>query len=348
MDDHTTLGSRKNRILEAVVRDYVETADPIGSEWLVARHDFGCKSATLRNEMAEMSEMGYLVQPHTSAGRIPSDRGYRYYVDRLMTPASFEGRRAARQQVVPNGCSTTVEDILQHTCRILSGMTHYLSVATPPAPEATSLHRVYLTPASPRHALLVMLFSTGQVEHRLVELGDGVGPGALERVANYLNAALRGAELEPLARRALGDTPAELRSERLAIEKVYAAVTELARALSEDRIFLEGTTHMLREREFHDVARLEQLLAALERRSVLFDVLSRALRGEDVTVVIGAEGPELMRDCSVVTSQYRIGDRVGGFIGVVGPTRMRYDRAVGAVRLMARNLSTVLSQNSLR
>ena len=128
--ERVVLGLRKNLILQAIVEDYVETADPIGSEWLATHHDFGCKPATLRNEMAEMSDLGYLRQPHTSSGRIPSDRGYRYYVDRLM--AEPEAETSARV-LSRASASTPVEEIVQHTCRILSEMTSYPSVATPPA-----------------------------------------------------------------------------------------------------------------------------------------------------------------------------------------------------------------------
>ncbi len=346
MDLNSMLDNRKGRILQAVVQDYVATADPIGSEWLVSHYDFGCKSATLRNEMAEMSELGYLVQPHTSEGRIPSDLGYRYYVDRLMTPSLFQERkeRGGFSSLAP---PSNVEDILQQTCRLLASMTQYLSVATPPAAETTALHRVYVTPASPRHVLVVLLFSTGHVENRIVDVERNVKAEGLERIANYLNQALSGMELEPLGRLSPGDPPAELRADRSIVEKITGAIAEAARSLGEDRLFMEGTSHILRQREFHDVARLEQVLTALEERSVLYEVLSRTMRGEDVTVIIGAEGPEPMRNCSLVTSQYRIGDRFGGLIGVVGPTRMHYDRAVGAVRLMAQSLSTVLTQQSL-
>ena len=341
-----SLGSRKGRILQAIVEDYVETADPIGSEWLVSHYDFGCKSATLRNEMAEMSDLGYLRQPHTSAGRIPSDRGYRYFVDRLMPPpAASSGRRALQSS---QSSSSTMEDIVQQTCRILAGMTQYPSMATPPTGKAARLHRLFLSAASPTHALLVILLSTGDVEHRLVDLGVKTLPGTLEKTANYLNEYLAGIELSDLGAKTLGLLPTAITTHRDIVERVFTAVTNAARALAEERVILEGTSQLLRQPEFKDVARLEQLLSVLEQRSMLYQVLSLALSGEDVTVIIGEEAPfEAMKECSVVTSAYRIGDRVGGFIGIVGPTRMHYERTVGAVGLMARSLSDLLTKQSL-
>jgi heat-inducible transcriptional repressor len=343
-----TLDGRKGKILHAIVEDYVESADPIGSEWLVTHHDFGCKSATLRNEMSEMSDLGYLRQPHTSAGRIPSDRGYRYYVDRLMPAPTYDD--------IPDPVSITsiskraseVDEIVQHTCRILSGMAQYPSVATPPSLGDTLLHKIYLTLATERQALLVILLSAGHVEHRLVGTENELSLRSLERVANYLNSQLAGCSLDDIGKFKLPAVPVELYQDSALATAVTAALVDAAKDLAENRVFLEGTSHILRQREFQDVSRLEQLLSSLEQHHILCQVLGRALLGQQVTIIIGAESPvEAMQDCSVVTSHYRIGDRVGGFIGVVGPTRMKYDRAVGAVGLMARNLSMLLTRHSL-
>src|SRR2546421_11655686 len=165
------LDARKVKILEAIVHDYVNTTKPVGSERLIEVYQLGCKSATVRNEMAEMAEMGYLVQPHTSAGRIPTDRGYRYYVDELMDPPrAIKADEAATAKKRTRQAQTEIEEILQQTCRILSEITSYTSLATDPTSSSTSLRRVYLSPASPPHILAVLLLSTGHVEHRLVEL----------------------------------------------------------------------------------------------------------------------------------------------------------------------------------
>lgn len=338
------LDDRKGRILQAIVNDYVETADPVGSEWLAARHGFGCKSATLRNEMAEMAERGYLAQPHTSAGRIPTDRGYRYYVDRLMTVAPL---RDSLQPPALDRAANPIEEIVQASCRLLSDMTQYPSAATPPAMSSTRLHRIYLAHASRTHTLLVMLLSTGEVEHRLIEIGFAPSTASLERVTNYMNEQHAGRELSDLASTVISEMPTEIATDHSLLVLVRRALEQAARSLTESRVFLEGTTHILRQREFQDVQRLEQLLSVLEERRLLCLVLSQAILAEQVTVIIGAEGPVgAIHDCSVVATQYRIGDRTGGFIGVVGPTRMRYDHAVGAVQMMSRSLSAMLTRAS--
>src|SRR2546421_3580997 len=190
-----TLDGRKGRILHAIVNDYVETAEPIGSEWLVTRYDFGCKSATLRNEMAEMSDLGYLRQPHTSAGRIPSNLGYRYFVDRLMPQPVLNRRSESGIRSLRSSTGSAIEDLVQQTCRLLAVMTQYPSVATQPSARAARLHRLFLSTASKTQVLLVMLLSTGDVEHRVLDPGVWADARSLEHISNFLNQALSGSEL---------------------------------------------------------------------------------------------------------------------------------------------------------
>lgn len=340
------LDARKSLILQAIVEDHIETAEPIGSEWLAAHHDFGCRSATLRNEMAEMSEWGYLLQPHTSAGRIPTDLGYRYYVDWLMTPPpmpELEDQPAIFAEPIT---ARDLEEIVLQTCRLLSNITQYPSVATAPPVRSPLLRRIYINVVSPRQCVVVVLLSTGHVEYRIIE-AETAGP-ALQRVANYLNEALAGRYLDALEQEELAETPTELIEEQELLSAVYACVLEVVKDLLQDRVFLEGTGHILRQREFQDVFRLEQLLGVLERQSVLVNVFRHALRGRGVGVVIGRESLVAeMQDCSVVTSPYSIRERSVGFIGVLGPKRMHYDRAVSAVGSMAQSLSSVLASANL-
>ena len=202
--------------------------------------------------------------------------------------------------------------------------------------------------ASSRHVLLVTLFTSGHVEHQLLEVSSAPSSATLERVTNYLNQVVGAKDLDQILSLVQPAVPAELSDDRSLVRQVFHAICGTARRLMENRVFLEGTTHILRQREFQDVLRLEQLLSVLEQHSVLFQVFSRAILGEDVTVIIGDEAPfEAMSECSIVTSPYRVGGRTGGFIGVVGPTRMRYNEAINAVGLMSRSLTSLLSRASL-
>lgn len=341
---------RKVRILQAIVNDYVLTTRPVGSERLIEVYNIGCKSATVRNEMAEMAEMGYLAQPHTSAGRIPTDRGYRYYVDELMDKSSaLSPEEMTQARMVATQTRYEVEEILQQTCRILSHMTSCASLATDPLTGATSVRHIYLTEAVPRRVLMVLLLSTGHVEHRLIDLEESLPPAGISMLADHLNLVAAQQDLEEVARAVRQrDTPPNLMSYAPTLNRLLAVLAQAVNTLTEQRVYLEGASQLMRQPEFQDVQRLEALLNALEQHSVLHQALSRALQNSDSAILIGTEnGWEPMQECSVITRSYRIGSRTAGYLGVVGPTRMRYDRAVAAVTVMAQNLSSVLTNLSL-
>lgn len=338
-----SLGERKQKILGAVVRDYVETVRPVGSEELALRHAWGVKSATIRNELAELSELGYLRQPHTSAGRIPSDRGYRFYVDHLMVTvpvfaASSEGDEAA--------AGLELDYLLRRTCALLTRHTSYTSVATSPRPSDTTVSRVFVSAAGAGRLLLAALLSTGQVENRLLADMQAISASQVGRLENALNAAFAGQALDAATAAKAPNAPNALAA---SLRPRFATMAEavrqmLCRTADEDSAYLEGESEILRQPEFRDGAKMDGLLGALQQRTLLFQTLSRALLGPDVAVVIGAENRlAAMHECSVVSAPYFVGRHERGTIGVVGPTRMDYDRAVPAVEFFARSLTRTLT-----
>jgi heat-inducible transcriptional repressor len=342
-----TLDGRKVRILQTVVEDYVHTTRPVGSERLMELCDLGCKPATIRNEMAEMADMGYLAQPHTSAGRIPTDLGYRYYVDELMDSRVSLKPEEVQQIRLPQG---EVEELLQQTCRILAHLTHYASIATHPVTESVRLRRVYLAEADARHLLLVVLLSTGHVEHLLLE--TEVIPSSIDLLAlsGYLHSITAGYTLEETLRGIpLGTVPQEFVGYRRLLQQVLQTLAQMAASLSNRRVYLEGTGQLLRQPEFHDIQRLETLLNALEQHQALLQVLSRvSAQGRSYSVVIGSENEwEPLQVCAIVTTTYEVAGQPVGYLGVVGPTRMEYWRATAAVQIMAQNLSNILTNLSL-
>lgn len=341
------LSERRNRILSAVIQDYVQTAEPVGSLSLVQRHDFGVRPATVRNELAAMSEMGYLRQPHTSAGRVPSDLGYRYYVDELMPNPSLPEDDVARVRRSYDPYDSEIESILHRTCRILAGLTRYTSLATPPQAETVSIKHVALSPIGQGKVLLVTVLNTGHIDNRVLEL-PCPSVADLIRLGNCLNERLAGVDLNSLARSAKPPLPTELMHLSDLYKKVTSVLRQVLLAATDDRIYVEGAGHILKQPEFANTSRASTILEALEERTTLFQILSTALLGRDVTVIIGSENRfEEMQDCSFVASSYSVGDRVCGTIGILGPTRMDYLRAVAAVRFMASNLSELLTTLSI-
>ena len=340
------LDTRKQKILGAVVRDYVETVKPLGSEELAARHHWGIKSATIRNELAELAEMGLLRQPHTSAGRIPSDLGYRFYVDHLLMAREIEEPALPGEDTQ----ALEMERLLRRTCALLTQATSYTSVATPPRPADTQVQQVFVTPAGEDRLLVVLLLSTGQMENRLLclepDTARRISPAEATQLANALTEALAGQELDTLAR-LTPEAPAAFSSALRTLHGLLtAAVQQMAvTAADEDSVYLEGASEILRQPEFRDVAKIESVLETLQRGTLVFQTLSRALLGPDVSVVIGSENfIPAMSECSFVTASYYVGTRRRGTLGVVGPTRMDYDRAVPAVGFFSRSLSRTLTR----
>ena len=340
------LGERRRQILAAVVNDYVRTAEPVGSESLVQRYDFGVKPATIRNELAAISDLGYLRQPHTSAGRVPSDLGYRYYVDQLMPDPALEPSetRPARQMAL----ESEVEVILHQSCRILSGLTQYTSLATPPQMDTISIKHVAISAVVQQTVLVITILNTGHIDHRVLDIREKVTPSDLTSMGNLLCERFSGAEIGDFSKRASQPLPSELQRLNWLYKKASSILRQTLISAADDEVFVEGTAHILRQPEFAHHAAMSAVLEALERRRLLYQVLSSSLLGKGVTVIIGTENQFAeVRECSFVSASYSVGGRVCGSIGVVGPTRMDYRRAVAAVQFMASNLSDVLTSLSI-
>jgi heat-inducible transcriptional repressor len=351
------LDLRKQRILNAIVQDYIVTAEPVGSHLLVERYQLGVKSATVRNEMAEMSERGYLRQPHTSAGRIPSDLGYRFYVNRLMALPVIQASEVVRIQSAIHAVSSELDAVLRRTCQLLAEMTRLPAVATPPSAEETELRQVFLSPAGVDKALLLLLFSTGHTEHRIL-LDTRLSASDALVLANALNERLSGSSLNALLDLADADDepPAELRGMTTLWRRAISEAVSAARGLGEDTsVVVEGTQAAFDQPEFRDVDRLSGFLTLLQERAAVLDTLRTALNEAvsvapqpGVRVVIGEEmGRPGLSEYSVVSSRYYIGNRERGSIGVFGPTRMDYARVSAAVELMARTMSDILTRLSV-
>lgn len=345
------LDARKAFILQAVVQDYVATAEPVGSEAVVERYGLRLSSATVRNEMAEMAEMGYLRQPHVSAGRIPSDLGYRYYVEHLMKPVPVSRLLSPRQTSLlspDNPEIGEVQRLLQSACRLLAESTRYASVATAPETDVVSIRHILLSQPAPAKLLLVVVASSGQVEHRLVPVSAPLNDQQMAWMDRVLQERYAARPVRDL----LQSEPAPVSVELPGMEPVWKlveqAVQDCIESLGQQEVFLEGLQHMLEQPEFRQVERLYPVISLLEQPQMLMRLLQRLGAAGRVQVLIGEENPlPEMRCCSFVASPYRIGDRVAGTVSVVGPTRMHYEIATTAVEYIAQALSRVLTHLSV-
>lgn len=344
----TPIDQRKQIILKAVVTDYVRTAEPVGSHTLMTHYSLGVKSATIRNEMAELSEMGYLRQPHTSAGRVPSDMGYRLYVDRLMDAGGIPRAEAAQARRKLASRRAEVEIILEQTCRILSDLAHHASVATHPVIKDAHISHISVARVGRDKLLAVLVLDNGRVLHEFVQ----ADPGGIDPVVatNYLMRKLAGLTLESAI--AVKVSPEDAPHFGGLLSAAVEFIKREFESVEETDITTEGAGYIVQQPEFRDARRLEAILSILEQRRALYRLFSSVMQASSsapgVTVVIGQENPlEEMRDCSFVGARYRIHDRPAGTIGVLGPTRMDYPRAVSAVDLMARSLGEILTALSV-
>src|SRR5579884_1088584 len=321
------LEGRRREILKMVIDDYILTAEPIGSEAVRDRHRLGVSSATVRNEMAALEEMGFLRQPHTSAGRVPTDRGYRVYVDSLLEEEQVSSSERA-------------------WIRRSAAVTEYASVVAEPGPHQQVIRHLHLIPLGGRRALVVVVTDAGVFEGKMVEFAEEMSSDEWDRLSQEISRRIAGWSLSDLTDRALDVVIGEAALYR----RILAQISHLLRAqilAAPARVHTEGTSNILKQPEFQDVHRARPVLSALEREEILADLLYACAGGGEgrVRITIGAENRrEEMRDCSVVSAPYCVGGRPAGVVAIVGPTRMRYGKVISLVRFLADTLSDVLSQ----
>jgi heat-inducible transcriptional repressor len=335
------LDDRKLEVLRAIVQDYVRYEEPVGSKALVERHNLGVSPATIRNDMAALEEEGYITQPHTSAGRIPTDKGYRLFVDRLsqVKPLSVAERRAIATFLEG---AVDLDDVVSRTVRLLAQLTRQAAVVQYPSLTRSGVRHVELVAISTTRVMLVLITDTGRVEQRIVEMPGPVNDAFLADLRARLNAASVGRRLTEVPG-VVVDLPEGFDAEdRSAAANAVAALLEALVEQSEERVVLAGTANLTRFG--HDFPlTIRPVLEALEEQVVLMRLLGE-VSDTAVTVRIGHENPyEGLSATSVVTSGYGTGSEAVAKLGVVGPTRMDYPGTMGAVRAVARYVGQILA-----
>jgi heat-inducible transcriptional repressor len=346
MTRHPELPERDRRILGALVQAYIDHGEPISSLWLASR-GFGVSSATLRNIMARLEELGYVRQPHTSAGRVPTDMGYRAYVDQLLSE-----RRTAR--TAPDleerlRRAGTVEDVLSHASQEISRASQQIGFAMVPATEATFEHLDFV-PLDSEKILVVLISTGGHISHKVIQPTEPFDATALQQAANYLNAEFKGRSLTEI-REAIVERLSEDRTlyDQLMARALRLASTTFDGMEREPSVYIQGTALLLEMAVGHDpettLATMRTLVRMIEEKSRLVRLIDACMDGNALTVFIGSEhqDPDL-QNFSVVTSTYTDGKRTGA-VGIIGPTRMRYSRAINVVDSLSRTINRVFDNS---
>lgn len=334
------LNERRRRVLKALVEEYISSATPVGSKTLVARYDLGCSPATVRAELSILEETGFVTQPHVSAGRIPTDTGYRSFVDEILQHDAADAPPVAATQLLH---VAEVDDLMRETSAALTRLTSCLGVTVAPSVTTARVKRVDLLSMAEHRALFVLITESGQVVNRSIELASPVSPERLAEIERSLNAGLlgkRASEIRPL-RDAIDAAFAEMTDREEGPSLVARLVDEIVDSLEEadrDRLYHVGVPALLSQPEFHDAERLRPLIEFLEDGIAVLEALSDVLGQSGLVVRIGHENRrEEMGNVSLVATNYGTGS-ADGIVGVIGPTRMDYNRAITAVRSVADGL----------
>jgi len=334
------LDDRKAAILRAVVQEYIHTAQPVGSAHLARSHSLGVSPATVRNEMAALEREGFLAHPHTSAGRIPTDKGYRFFVDSISVPqGTLEPVQKQQVQTFFARAHGQLEEMLHDTSCLLSSLTHYAAMVVAPHHEDATVRSVQIVGLGPRVALAVAVLSTGAIEKAHLEIDPGTDDAHLAAAAAHLTAHLVGFPVT--------DDRAILRTGDEATDRlVAAACTGLVdhHHREAEHVFVDGASHMAAT--FEAVATVRQVLTILEQQYVVVTLLREALLDDRLNVLIGTEHRvESLTECSLIVAPYEVDGGRAGTIGVLGPTRMNYPQAMAAVAAVSQRLGRALSEN---
>lgn len=336
------LTERSKRILQAVIEDYIATAEPVGSRTITRSHPISLSPATVRNVMSDLEEMGFLTAPHTSAGRVPTDKAYRFYVNSILSVQSLE---KGNQEEILRRCSLSGKDVgevLKETSRLLSATSSYMGVVMAPRFAAHVFRQMEFVKLSSRRILAILVSQSGAVQNRIIQTEREILPEDLVRMSNYLNELLHGLSIAQVRERLLR----EMTNEKVRYDSLMSQAIKLSEeALGEDdrEVFLEGQANILDQPEFADASKMKEIFRAFEQKSLLLDLLDRSLQADGVQIFIGAESPLLhLEGMSLIASTYMTGKETVGVLGVIGPTRMGYGKVIPIVDYTAKLISRLL------
>ena len=338
------LDERKFLILQAIIDDYIMTAMPVGSRTISRKAGVGYSPATIRNEMSDLEELGYLAQPHTSAGRVPSNKAYRLYVDHLMKTVKLSPDERERMHEHLVDKSKRVEGVIRSAASVLSDATKYTSVIVAPKLGTLRIKHVQLVPVAEKSALMIIVTSAGIVKDAVIRVPEGLDADDLYSISRMLTQKLADKPLEAV-RQAFAEMLRNAeQGRRLLGEALQVIEQKLETDDDQADVIIGGSSNLLDYPEYSDVNKARNFLAVLESKDTIRRVLNRD-GGMEITIRIGPENqvPEL-NDCSIVTASYRVGDHSNGTLGIIGPTRMNYNRVISVLEFMGRALSDVLSE----
>jgi len=335
------LSIRKIKILEAIITDYIETAEPIGSRTIAKKSGLGISSATIRNEMSDLEDLGLISQPHASAGRVPSWMGYRLYVDSMMRHRQLTSEEALLLQKMIIDNIYQIEFMMQETAKMLSSLTRYPAIVSEPHLKKTRIKHVQLVPLDEKSLLLVLVTDTKAVKNQIVNLQHAPGYEALTMLSQHLNRHLAGLSIREINRILIDKLLVVFGRDADILMPILGAISDTIQAEDDVRVFTSGVKNILTFPEFSDIRKAEAIFQALEDRASLFEILGQDSI-EGIQVTIGEENNlDLLKACSLIKANYTLDNKSMGCIALIGPMRMDYAQAVSILAGILQNMQSV-------
>lgn len=335
---------RKLKILNAIIKDYIFTAEPIGSRTIAKKYDLGISAATIRNEMSDLEDMGFLLQPHTSSGRIPSEKAYRLYVDQLMKIKKLDDiiedsiRESYKEFVVQ------IENALKHTAKMLAQFTSYTSLVLSPDIKLLNCKLVQLIPIQDERLLMVIITKENIVKNCELKLSTTIKGQEIERLNNILNFIIKNVDFEMINNELINKLDELTIKENKLLQEILPVFKEVALSEDNNTVYSNGVTNILNYPEFNDVTKIKHFLEAIQEKNSIIEVLKNNNKG--LNIIIGNENKiDEFKDCSLLTATYKINGEVLGTLGVVGPIRMDYERVVSVLELLTNELNYFIENN---
>ncbi len=337
------LTSRQLQILQVIVDDFVSSAQPVGSRQISKKEGINYSPATIRNEMADLEELGYLEKTHTSSGRVPSEKGYRFYVDHLLQPKTMAGNDIVLIQSLFQNQIIEMEQIIHESANILSDLTTYTTILLGPNVGKHRVKKFQIVPLSDQVAVAIIVTDNGHVENRMISLPLGYDASDIEKTINILNERLVGVPILELQSKLELETLEVLRQHIHTADSMFQSLKKIALVGNESEVYFAGKLNMLNQPEFNDLNKVRMLMDLMDKKSQVISLFHP--EDQNIHIRIGSENNHLaMEDCSVISTTYSIGNEQTGSIAIIGPTRMDYQRVISLIDIMRNGLSSALTK----
>jgi len=339
----TVLTDRQLLILQVIIDDFIHSAQPVGSRSLSKKEEISLSSATIRNEMSDLEDLGFIEKTHTSSGRVPSDKGYRYYVDHLLSPQKLNEQDVHKVKSIFAERIYELERIVQKSAKILSELTNYTAIALGPAARDNKLKKIQMIPINNHTAVAIIVTDSGYVQNSMFQIPETMDASELEKLTNILNERLTGVSIDNLNGKIYKEVAILLRQHISNYDSIIQSIAHTLIIPTQEKLFFGGKTNILSQPEFHDLEKIKSLMNMIDHEDSIYELIRKQHSG--INIKIGSENNNsAMENCSLITATYSIGSEQLGTIAILGPTRMEYSRVISLLDYISGDLTDVLTK----